>query len=40
MELSLGSGGTIKKLKSLYDDGILSSAEYEMKKKEILSKKW
>ena len=30
----------LKKLKSLYDDGILSSAEYEMKKKEILSKKW
>lgn len=34
------SAEQLKKLKSLYDDGILSSAEYEMKKKEILSKKW
>ena len=43
-ELGLNSASDpaeqLKKLKSLYDDGILSSAEYEVKKKEILNKKW
>ena len=40
LNLAADPAEQLKKLKSLYDDGILSSAEYEMKKKEILSKKW
>lgn len=30
----------LRKLKSLYDDRILSTEEYEAKKQEILNKKW
>lgn len=37
---SADPAGRLKKLKSLLDEGILTAAEYEAKKKEILSKKW